>query len=75
MFEAAFDAPAVLELLPVVFARYGVTDLKGVEFLDRAPTARAVLVGLEPEASEKTARALEHARALAKASASQVDQR
>ncbi|MDP1919682.1 MAG: hypothetical protein Q8L14_25745 [Myxococcales bacterium] len=67
--EAAFLArrELVLELLPVVFARYGVTDLKGVELLDRAPTARAVLLGLEPKASEKTVQALQqHARALAK---------
>lgn len=67
--EAAFLArrQLVLELLPVVFARYGVTDLKGVELLDRAPTARAVLLGLEPKASEKTVRSLErHARELAK---------
>lgn len=58
--ESAFLArrELVLEWLPAVFARYGVTDLKGVELLEHAPTARALLLALEPRATAASVTAL-----------------
>lgn len=53
--EAAFLAlrSLVLEWLPEVFARYGVTDVKGVELLDRAPAAQRLFVALSPPVTDR----------------------
>lgn len=54
--EAAFLArrSLVLEWLPEVFGRYGVTDVKGIELLDRAPAAQRLFFALSPPVTDRS---------------------
>lgn len=54
--EAGFLArrSLVLEWLPPVFHRFGVTDVKGIELLDHAPAAQRLFFALSPPVTERT---------------------
>ena len=66
--EAALVARKELlfELLPRVFAKYGITDVRGVELLGQvAPKLRAAFLALEPRATDATVKKLRgHVEAL-----------
>lgn len=59
--EAAMVArkELVFELLPRVFRQFGITDVRGVELLDRvAPSLKVAFLALEPRADDATVKSL-----------------